>query len=52
MYNGWWSKGDGYNPSPGSDEMPTTPNRVPQANAANCMCADSAIPRYLPRHSP
>ena len=52
MYNGWWSKGNGYNPSPGPDEMPTTPKRVPQATATNCMCDDSAIPSSLPRHSP
>ena len=47
MYNEWWSNGDGYNPSPGPDEMHTACNRVPQAAAGNCTCDDSATPRSI-----
>jgi hypothetical protein len=51
MYNGWWFKGDGYNPYPGPDEMPTKRNRVPWATAAHFTCDDSATPRSLAKHS-
>ena len=52
MHNGWWSKGDGYNHSPGPDEMPTTRNRVSETTATHFICDDSATLRPFPRHSP
>ena len=52
MYNEWWYKGDGYNPSPGPGEMPTIRNSVPEATAAHFICDDSATLRSIPRHPP